>query len=54
MDEPPGAKMSTRAANLLGTAIKSLRQFTTSTLEKEPKWRRPGPKLSTGYQPGWK
>lgn len=54
MDEPTGAKLSTRAANVLGTAITALRAFTASTLDKEPKWRHTGPNLTTGYQPTWK
>jgi hydrogenase small subunit len=53
MDEPPGAKISTRASGLLGSAIRALRSFTESTLDQEPKWRRRGDKLTTGYEPQW-
>jgi len=53
MDEPPGAKISTAAAGLLGGAIRALRGFTAATLDQEPKWRRRGHTLSTGYQPKW-
>ena len=53
MDEPPGAKISTRMSGLLGSAIRALRGFTASTLDQEPKWRRRGQTLSTGYKPTW-
>ena len=53
MDEPPGAKISTRASGLLGGAMRALRGFTQSTLDQEPKWRRRGHTLTTGYQPKW-
>ncbi len=53
MDEPPGAKLSTAASGLLGGAIRALRGFTASTLDQEPKWRRRGDKLTTGYRPQW-
>ncbi len=53
MDEPPGAKISTATSKLLGGAIRALRGFTAATLDQEPKWRRPGHTLSTGYQPKW-
>jgi hydrogenase small subunit len=52
MDEPPGAKASTRASSLYGGVIRTLRGFTRSTLDKEPKWRKRGT-LQTGYQPKW-
>jgi hydrogenase small subunit len=53
MDEPPGAKISTRASGLLGGAMRALRGFTQNTLDQEPKWRRRGHTLSSGYQPKW-
>ena len=53
MDEPPGAKISTRASGVLGGAMRALRGFTQNTLDQEPKWRRRGSTLSTGYQPKW-
>jgi hydrogenase small subunit len=51
MNEPPGAKVSTSAAGLYGRAVSSLRSFTQTTLNEEPKWRRPGKTLTTGYHP---
>jgi hydrogenase small subunit len=53
MDEPPGASLSTKAVRLWGGALRSLRAFTTKTLNQEPKWRKPGRALTTGYQPKW-
>jgi hydrogenase small subunit len=32
-------------------AIRSLRAMTNHTVNKEPKWRHSGAKLTTGYQP---
>ncbi len=51
MAEPPGAKLSTTLALGYGTAIRNLRKFTQSTLNKEPSWRHSGPELTTGYRP---
>jgi len=51
MDEPPGAKMSTTAVGLYGTALRSLRSFTNTSLNKEPRWRHTGKDLTTGYHP---
>ncbi len=51
MDEPPGAKMSTNSVTIYGNAIRSLRSFTNSTVNKEPKWRHTGTDLTTGYHP---
>jgi hydrogenase small subunit len=51
MDEPPGAKLSTTAVGLYGRMIRSLRNFTNTTVNKEPKWRHPRPELTTGYHP---
>jgi hydrogenase small subunit len=50
MDEPPGGKLSTAAVGLYGRTIRALRSHTNTTLNKEPKWRRPTPTLNTGYQ----
>ncbi|HET7740199.1 MAG TPA: hydrogenase expression protein HypE, partial [Mycobacterium sp.] len=36
---------------MYGTVIRSLRSFTAKTADKEPKWRRRGPELNTGYRP---
>ena len=53
MDEPPGGHFSTTAVGLYGTAIRSLRRITTRTVDKEPKWRRPGKELTTGATRTW-
>ena len=52
MDEPPGAVMSSNAVLMYGRAVRALRAFTQGSLNKEPKWRSPGPVLNTGYTPG--
>ena len=41
MDEPPGGKLSTTAVGIYGSTIRKLRRFTTKTVDKEPKWRKP-------------
>jgi len=51
LDEPPGAKLSTTAVVLYGRTIRALRQFTQSSLNREPDWRHPRPELTTGYTP---
>ena len=53
MDEPPGAKFSTTASGLYGGVIRTLRRITVKTTDTEPKWRRPGRELTTGYRPSW-
>jgi hydrogenase small subunit len=52
MDEPPGAKFSSKTVSAYGALIRTLRGFTKATVDKEPKWRGRGP-LRTGYQPHW-
>ncbi|MDQ6933008.1 MAG: hydrogenase expression protein HypE [Candidatus Eremiobacteraeota bacterium] len=54
MDEPPGAKLSSAVSGLYGNVIRGLRNFTMDTVDEEPKWRKPGPVLTTGYEPIWK
>jgi hydrogenase small subunit len=51
MDEPPGARVSSTTISFYGAAIRALRSITNKTVNKEPKWRHPGTKLTTGYQP---
>jgi hydrogenase small subunit len=49
MDEPPGAKMSTAAVLMYGRTVRALRNFTRSSLDKEPEWRKvdaEGPRAS--------
>jgi hydrogenase small subunit len=51
MDEPPGAKLSSNIIGTYGRFIRTMRSITNTTVNKEPKWRHPGGKLTTGYQP---
>jgi hydrogenase small subunit len=51
MDEPPGGKLSSTAIGIYGGMIRALRSITNSTVNDEPKWRHPDPKLTTGYRP---
>jgi hydrogenase small subunit len=51
MEEPPGAKMSSAAVLMYGRTVRALRNFTKSSLDKEPSWRRPGTELTSGYAP---
>jgi hydrogenase small subunit len=51
MDEPPGGKLSSALVSTYGTMIRTLRGFTTATVDKEPKWRHKGTQLTTGYHP---
>src|SRR6201992_376028 len=53
MDEPPGGKVSTTASGLYGSVIRSLRGVTNRTLDKEPRWRHKGNKLTTGAHRTW-
>jgi len=53
MDEPPGSKVSATASTLYGTVIRTLRGFTAKTADEEPKWRKRGDDLLTGYQKPW-
>jgi hydrogenase small subunit len=51
MDEPPGASLSSGAVGIYGGMIRALRGITNHTVNKEPKWRHPGTRLTTGYRP---
>ncbi|MDB5292460.1 MAG: Periplasmic [NiFeSe] hydrogenase small subunit, partial [Phycisphaerales bacterium] len=51
MDEPPGAKISTTVSGIYGNMVRSLREITMRTADKEPKWRHKGAQLTTGYKP---
>src|SRR4029450_9611648 len=53
MDEPPGSRGSTAASGMYGAVIRGLRSVTAKTVDKEPKWRRTGRELTTGYRPNW-
>jgi hydrogenase small subunit len=54
MDEPPGARVSTAASGLYGSAIRGLRTVTAKTVDKEPKWRKRGNQLLTGHRREWR
>lgn len=48
MNQPPGSLLSSYSVMTYGRAIHALRRFTQNSLNKEPDWRRPGPKLISG------
>ena len=51
MDAPPGSKVSGAASGAYGVVIRKLRDITAKTVDTEPRWRRTGRQLRTGYQP---
>jgi hydrogenase small subunit len=51
MDRPPGSMASARAVFIYGKVVRALRRITQWQKNKQPKWRRPGPHLTTGYKP---
>jgi hydrogenase small subunit len=51
MDAPPGSLVSSSASKLYGKVIKTLRDITQHTVNKEPKWRHTGDRITTGYRP---
>ncbi|HET9594492.1 MAG TPA: hypothetical protein VFP65_02875 [Anaeromyxobacteraceae bacterium] len=53
MDEPPGGTVSSTLVNVYGKLIRSLREITNATLNREPRWRHDRPALTTGYDPRW-
>ncbi|MDT5026612.1 MAG: hydrogenase small subunit [Micromonosporaceae bacterium] len=53
MDEPPGGKLSTTMVGAYGRTVRTLRAKTTQTLDKEPKWRKPGQQLLSGAKRTW-
>jgi hydrogenase small subunit len=53
MDEPPGSTVSTTVtAGFYGPLISTLRTITAKTMDEEPRWRRKGSRLLSGYEPG--
>jgi hydrogenase small subunit len=50
MEEPPGATLSSTSIAPYATMITALRGITNHTVNKEPKWRHRGTKLTTGYK----
>jgi hydrogenase small subunit len=53
MDEPPGATLSSTASGIYGRLIRTLRTVTIKTVDEEPKWRKRGRELTTGYRSPW-
>jgi hydrogenase small subunit len=53
MDEPPGARVSTVASGLYGSAVRRLRSMTNRTVNKEPSWRVKGRELTSGHTKTW-
>jgi hydrogenase small subunit len=53
MDEPPGARVSSAASGMYGSVIRTLRHITAKTVDQEPKWRKKGSELLTGYHKTW-
>ncbi len=51
MDEPPGGRFSSAMSGMYGGVIRNLRHITNDTVNKEPKWRHTGARLTTGYRP---
>src|SRR5207253_9113124 len=41
MDEPPGAKLSTRAVEIYGKTVHALRGITQAAMNRDPEWRGP-------------
>ena len=53
MDAPPGSLVSSAASKTYGSVIRSLRHITLKKTDTEPKWRKKGRELVTGYKPTW-
>jgi hydrogenase small subunit len=53
MDAPPGSLVSSAASKTYGSVIRSLRQITLKKVDAEPKWRKKGRELVTGYKSNW-
>jgi hydrogenase small subunit len=53
MDAPPGSLVSGTASLAYGSVIRSLRNITLKKTDSEPKWRKKGNQLLTGYKPSW-
>jgi len=54
MEEPPGAKMSSAAVMMYGRTVRALRNFTKSSLDLEPKWRKPSDQLVSKSPEPWR
>jgi hydrogenase small subunit len=53
MDEPPGSTLSALGSTVYGSIVRTMRGFTAHTADQEPKWRRKGSQLKTGYDAPW-
>ena len=51
MDAHPGGALSSAMLRVYGPLVRTLRGITNRNVNTEPKWRHPGEKLTTGYQP---
>lgn len=51
MEQAEGSFLSASAIFTYGKTIRTLRRFNRNSLNKEPKWRAPGPELTSGYKP---
>ncbi len=52
MDEPPGGSFSSSiTGNTYGPMIRYMRSLTNRSVNREPRWRRRGPALTSGYEP---
>ena len=53
MDEPPGARVVHHGEHALRDGDPYPARFTAKTADEEPKWRKKGNDLLTGYQKPW-
>jgi hydrogenase small subunit len=51
MEEPPGASLSSTGIRAYGAMITTLRELTHHAVNKEPKWRHRGTRLTSGFDP---
>jgi hydrogenase small subunit len=51
MDAPLGGQLTADLLRPHGAAVRTLRLITNAAIRLEPEWRRPGPRLTTGYEP---
>ena len=47
------AACAAAASGAYGAVVRKLRSITARTVDKEPKWRRSGDRITTGYRPPW-
>jgi hydrogenase small subunit len=51
MDAPLKGQLTADLLRPHGAAVRTLRVITNAAVRLEPEWRRPGPRLTTGYEP---